>query len=504
MKTYRHQPKAVRAARTAASLALLALGSIPLFSPAASRAADPYDKSLEARVEALERELNSMSNDSKGKNVTSNEVPTFIRASKNVQELVFSGEVRFRQEYGWADSQVNSTTSQEERNRFRFRLFADYKLDQQFFAGVAVQTAIGADSGNTTVSEGFDNYGLYLWRFFVGWKSKDDSIKVIAGKQPNPFYEETEMLWDADISPFGITEQLKYKIGSQLELGLIAGQFYFYDNPENAFDNGNNTAANPTVPGGDSNEDAYLLYQQILATYKLNNQFSLSVAPGYFFYAEHGGTNSALALNPSAGNTGQPAGAGNGQGQAANVLQNAGAFNAANATRNFAIGTLNTDVKIDLGKFKIKVYGQAAYNFVGGKRIAQEYASPYVPLASSPAGYLTARGLDGIQDKLAFSTGLTFGSDFQIKKKGDYIFLAEYRQVGLGSVDPNLNDSDWNYSRLGFRGIKGAFSYGFQPWLIGSVTYFGSNNLGSEKNLNIGVGNYNTSHLFEFDLTAKF
>ena len=491
-----------RPLRTA--LGLLTLGASPLFVAPAAHAADPYDKSLEARVERLERELNTMSNDSKGKNTTTNEVPTFVRASKNVQELVFSGEVRFRQEYGWADNQVNSTTAQEERNRFRFRLFADYKLDQQFFAGVAVQTAIGADSGNTTVSEGFDNYGLYLWRFFVGWKTKDDTIKVIAGKQPNPFYEETEMLWDADISPFGITEQFKYNVTPQLELGVIAGQFYFQDNPENVFSNGNNTAANPTVPGGDANEDAYLLYQQILATFKPNNKLSFSAAPGFFFYAEHGGTNSALALNPSAGNTGQPAGAGNAVGQNNNVLTNAGAFNAANATRNFAIGTLNTDVKFDLGKFKVKVYGQAAYNFTGGKRILNEYASPYVPIASSPAGYLTARGLDDTVDKLAFSTGFTFGSDYQIKKKGDYVFLAEYRQVGLGSVDPNLNDSDWNYSRLGFRGIKGAFSYGFFPWLIGSVTYFGSNNLGHEKNLNIGVGNYNASHLFEIDLTAKF
>ena len=491
-----------RPLRTA--LGLLALGAGPLFTAPVAHAADPYDKSLESRVEALERELNAMSNDSKGKNVTTTDVPTFVRASKNVQELVFSGELRLRHEYGETTNQVNGSDAQEDRNRFRLRLFADYKLDNGFFAGIAAQTAIAADSGNTTVSEGFDNYALYMWRFFVGYKTKDDSIKIIAGKQPNPFYEETEMLWDADISPFGVTEQLKYKFGSQLEVGLIAGQFYFYDNQENAFDNGNNTTANPTVFGGNGNADAYLLYQQILATYKLNNQISIAAAPGYFGYAETGGTNSALALNPSAGNTGQPAGAGNGQGQAANVLQNSGAFNAPNATRNLAIGTFDGDVKIDLGRFKVKVYGQAAYNFVGGKRILNEYASPYNPVASTPAGYLTARGLDGTQDKLAFASGFTFGSDFQIKKKGDYVFLAEYRQVGLGAVDPNLNDSDWNFSRLGFRGIKGAVSYGFEPWLIASFTYFGANNIGSEKNLNIGVGNYNTSHVFQFDLTAKF
>ncbi|MBE7156856.1 MAG: hypothetical protein INR62_00215, partial [Rhodospirillales bacterium] len=68
MNTQRPKPKAARAARTAASLALLTLGSIPFFPSTVVRAADPYDKGLEARVEALERELNAMGNDSKGKN----------------------------------------------------------------------------------------------------------------------------------------------------------------------------------------------------------------------------------------------------------------------------------------------------------------------------------------------------------------------------------------------------------------------------------------------------
>ena len=140
-------------------------------------------------------------------------------------------------------------------------------------------------------------------------------------------------------------------------------------------------------------------------------------------------------------------------------------------------------------KVKLKVYGQAAYNVQGAARDSQEYGLP---------------GLTSETDKIAFSTGFTIGSDYQIKKKGDYVLLAEYRQVGLGSVDPNLNDSDWNFSRLGFRGIKVAGSYGFYPWLIATVTYYGSNNLGDEKNLNIGVGDYNASHIIQFDLTTKF
>ncbi len=236
--------------------ALLAAG---LLQAPGVRAADPYDSNLESRVEALEKELNIMEGDSKGKNVETTVVPAFVRAAANVQELVFSGELRLRNEYAVTDNQTAQNSTQSDANRFRFRLFADYKLNDNFFAGAAIQTALASDSGNTTVSEGFDNYSVYLWRFFVGWHSKDDNLKFIVGKQPNPFYEETEMLWDADISPYGATEQVKLAVSPQLEFTLIAGQFIFNDNPENALYNGNNSLTTGTsVPGGDNNTDAYL------------------------------------------------------------------------------------------------------------------------------------------------------------------------------------------------------------------------------------------------------
>ena len=484
----------LKAALRPTTLAAGAFVAGSFLSSAPVHAADPYDKSLEARVEALEKELNLMENDSKGKNVqSSTDVPTFVRAASNVQELTFSGELRLRNEYGTTDNQVANNGTQSDVNRFRFRLFADYKLNNNFFAGAAVQTALASDSGNTTFSEGFDNYSLYLWRFFIGWHTTDDNIKIIAGKQPNPFYQETELLWDADISPAGVTEQIKIPISSQLELAVIGGQFIFNDNPENAFYNGNGAAGaagtGTDTPGGANNRDAYLTYQQVMATLKPTNNLTLTGAGGFLFYPGHGGTASASTVSPSSGGAGAGRGAGNGTGQNGNVLANSAAFNSANAGRNLEIATFDGDVKVGLGPVKLKVYGQLAYNFQGGARDSQEYGQP---------------GLDSTTDKIAFSTGLTVGSDYQIKKKGDYVLLAEYRQVGLGSVDPNLNDSDWNFSRLGFRGIKVAGSYGFFPWLIGTVTYYGSNNLGSEKNLNIGVGNYNASHIIQFDLTTKF
>lgn len=487
MTILHNKPRARAAGKTLAALALLTAGGIA--GAPALRAADPYDQSLESRVEALEKELNIMEGDSKGKNVESTEVPTFARASDNVQQLTLSGELRFRYENDSVSGQAIKATEQADRLRYRLRLFADYKLNDNFFAGVAVQTAAAADSGNTTFTEGFDNYALYLWRFFIGWQSQDKNLRVVAGKMANPFYYETELFWDADISPTGLTETWKLPISSTFDITFIAGQFTFYDNPENAFYNNPQFLANGTknpayVPGATNNVDAYLFDQQIVATYKPTNDLSVTGAAGFLFYPGHGGAGSAVTVNPGVG----PGGAG-AVSAGGGTLGNSAAFNSPNATRNLDIATGSGDVKINLGPVKVKLYGDVAYNFKGGSRDSQEYGLPLN---------------DTTTDKIAFATGATVGSDFTLKKKGDYIFLAEYRQVGLGSIDPNLNDSDFNLSRLGFRGIKIAGSYAFYPWLFGTVTFYGSENLGVDKNVNIGVGNFNASQVLQVDLTAKF
>ncbi len=488
------QPIFRHATLTAASTLLAS--AFTLLSVASTHAADPYDQSLEARVEALERELNVTASDAKGKNVrdTSTEVPTFLKAGgKNVKELVITGEFRLRYEYDNVDGQTTTAATQNSegqtsRERFRLRLFADYKLDDHLYAGVAAQTNVASDSGNTTFSEGFDNYSLYLWRVFVGWKP-NENITLVGGKIPNPFYSNTELLFDADISPTGLAQKFTFPITKAFALTLNAGEFIFYDNNENAERNpttlANGVTANPAnVKGGNNNTDAYLLYGQLMATFKASDKLALTGAAGFLTYVDNGGLNSPAAV--TVGTNGF--GAGNANGQAGNVLQNTAAFNSANATRNLFLGTFSGDVKFTFGAFKIKPYADAVYNFRGGARDFEEYGLPL---------YSTV-------DKVAFATGVAVGSDFSLKKTGDYLILAEYRQVGLGSEDPNLNDSDFNASRLGFRGFKGAINYAFRPWLIGTVTgYFGSN-LGHEKNVNIAVDNFNATQTVQVDLTTLF
>ena len=57
---------------------ILAAVSVMAGGIGSANAADPYDKALEARVAALERELNVMQGDEKGKSIKPADVPTFL------------------------------------------------------------------------------------------------------------------------------------------------------------------------------------------------------------------------------------------------------------------------------------------------------------------------------------------------------------------------------------------------------------------------------------------
>ena len=172
MITKYRKPKARFAAKALSALALLTVGAGPFVAPAA-RAADPYDANLEKRVEALEKELNIMEDDSKGKNVqtTDSAPPTFLRAAGvNVQQLTISGDLRFRYNYDNEDFQYPGGGNELQRSRylFRLRLNLNYTLSDNFFLALGVSTNAQSDSQNQPITEGFDDYGIYLHQF-VCW-----------------------------------------------------------------------------------------------------------------------------------------------------------------------------------------------------------------------------------------------------------------------------------------------------------------------------------------------
>ena len=72
-------------------------------------------------------------------------------------------------------------------------------------------------------------------------------------------------------------------------------------------------------------------------------------------------------------------------------------------------------------------------------------------------------------DGLAWGIGEQIG---QNKKKGDWSLLGEFRQVGLGSVDPNINGTDFANSFANQQGFKLKGVYNFTDYLTLGVTYY--------------------------------
>ena len=486
-----------RATGLLAASALLTAGTLAPLVPGA-RAADPYDAKLEKRVEALERELNLMSGDAKGKNpVKPEEVPTFMRAlGKQVQELTIQGEIRFRYQFDNRDPEGYNSPGfarrdpgeiPQSRYRWRLRMNLNYKFSDNWFAGIGIQAQAGADSTHQTYGEGFDNSSFYLNLAYLGWKI-NDNITLLGGKVLAPFYNNTDRVVDwGDIRPGGLTERFNFDITPQLNLKLNFGQYPFYANAENGSTSivgtvtaaggntfvrtlgGNRTFLTSARGNGRDNDlsfDPVLLYQDIVLTFKPSNKFSVIVAPAFYTYPNNGSAGVAGPVAPAAGaaipsrsdssvNDQSPSG----------QLLNVAAFNDADATRNLYVGMLAGEVNYMLpimGGKNLKLFSTLAYNFTGGARAYKTYG-----LAE-----------DKFIDKSSATVGVLLG---ELKKKGDWYITTDYGYVGIGSVDPNLNDPNFHQGRLNAQGFRAAMGYNFYAWLKGEIVYYNTWNL--EKNL---------------------
>jgi len=212
-----------------------------------------------------------------------------ISLSNSVTSLKLYGDFRLRYQYQNLENQIPDTSHDNQTSRFRYRLRlnADVQLGPDWFAGVQLQTGQTSDSGNQTYSAGFNNDPIFISRAYFGWQN--DWLKVIVGKQANPFYT-TDLVWDPDINPAGFTETLSItklfggsagpsgdgkeskgvapSHSNPWDVTLVAGQFIFGDNNEFA-----NT--------GDLSSDPWIFDEQLIVKYNFNKDTSVTVAPGF-------------------------------------------------------------------------------------------------------------------------------------------------------------------------------------------------------------------------------
>ena len=544
-----------------ATLALV-LNSTPAFAQSAAdfQALEKQIQQLQTKVDKLQREqADSTVNYSNSPTPADTVDENKIKLAAGVTELKLFGDLRFRYQYDQFHPILDSppqVTDDRSRYRFRLRIGADVQLGDQFFAGVTLATGQAADSNNQTYTEGYDNYNIYIDKAFAGW-TPNDWFTAVLGKQANPLYT-SDLVWSPDVTPAGLTETFDISKAffpkSRFSLQFTGLQGTFYGG--GSFNGGSDTA--------------WQFVEQLKASYQFNKDVSITFAPGFMYYtaASLSGLQNSLDFSKSTdllaaaasvqvqttntttftktikySATGVPSvtitpvnttttvttttpatGAvrtvttttSNKQvqqtipttlptnpalanktfvttttsGGGSTTVNTPVGASPAQETRDLAIITAPGDISFKLGSVASKFYWDFAYNTEGYNRARDEYfLSTHSP-----------------EDDYAWLVGLQFGSNVHA---GDWSIYGEFRRVGMDSIDPNLNDSNFALSSLNVQGVRIGVAYNFTDSLVGAVTYFRSSWLnhgisGGEATGGAALANARTVNVLQVDLNLKF
>jgi Putative porin len=391
-----------------------------------------------------------------------------------VSSVKIYGDVRYRFEYLDEKPQSGATVAGGatqgdnvvERNRYRLRVGLDYVFTDNFKGGIELESNTANDSANQTMGNAYGKSAINIGLVYLQWKPVD-WLTLTGGKQRNPLYT-TDLVWDPDINPEGGSEVASWTFpidfGSSapastdpkaivapsepsnmsLTVGFTGFQGIYADNQE----------FNPTTSGGAlaNATDVWQFVEQVPVQFNFSKDMFIKEVPGFDTYTSGGNFGSSF------GNV------------ATNTLDGGGGtqnFEGPNIADHLQIVTAPGEFDWKMWDQPFKLYWDFAANLDGKARVQD------VLLGNNQAGIaqntLTQAENRGLGDNIAWVAGLQVG---QNKKKGDWSVKGDYRQVGLGAIDPNLNDSDWADSFLNQQGIKLASTYNFTDFLTGTITYY--------------------------------
>ena len=479
------------------ALAFLALVSFLASMNMTARAQSKGDQAL---LDALvrkgvltEKEAEQISAEAAKEAVTTS--ASKIQIGDWVQELRIGGDLRMRNQ---ADQRTPMVLTNpllgpvdqvvpRDRWRFRLRLTADFKLQGNFFGGVMLSTSDNrtTDTKNATFTGGYDNYGIWVARAFMGW-IPTPGLTFIVGKQANPFYT-TDLVYDPEVDPIGLVERVDFhkffdmSFGepvaaegkapppppaprNSLELSLIAGQFVFQNNNANS-------------GSTQLKWDAYAFQEQLLARLHLGDKLTITEAPGFLAYnnASSGGTpgphgtiippvqTQGLTFDQTTGGAGD-------------TLANGQAFPVTQRDLNIILAPGDITYKI-CGKLPLTLYWDFAYNFSGDDRFNRDLGplfSHYRFIGRSANPTFSGLASPSFSDNSAWLVGLKFGDN---KKAGDFSASVDYRQQGISALDPNINNSNFALSNLNSQGWEFNLAYNLTDFLTAVFTLYYSHAL---------------------------
>jgi len=351
-----------------------------------------------------------------------------------IQEMKWFGDLRVRIDF--TDNEDQS--SQVDRWRYRFRL--RFGLETKFtdWAQLGLRLASGGEDPvgtNQTLQDTFSHKPISIDQAYVTLQPPGrDWVKVTGGKMPNPIWQTSvasPMVWDHDVTPEGVAEQLSFKFGDKQQHRLFVnfGQFILDE------------------ISADSN-DPYLLEFQAGAQAKIGSA-KLTTAAGYYQ------TFNLAGMGVASGS--QPVGA-------ATPAAQSTSGNRGNATAQPG-GTGTTlyyldDFQVVYGRSEIAVT-VAAKPFLGTPAVVT-LSGEYLHNVTKAHETLHRSTQTVAPDQTDGWTGqIAFGS---AKKQGEWQVAYQYKYLEADATWDAISDSDWGLGGTDRRGHVFKGSYQMRDW----------------------------------------
>lgn len=144
--------------------------------------------------------------------------------TKASETLTIKGDFRYRHEL------IDQETQESVRNRQRIRARLEISSQITETWTASLRLASGSDdpvSTNQTLTGGFSTKPFALDLAFFEW-SPNQKIALAGGKMNLPFAQpgKTELLWDGDLNPEGLSLALCSNLGKSTRLSLTSAMFW--------------------------------------------------------------------------------------------------------------------------------------------------------------------------------------------------------------------------------------------------------------------------------------
>lgn len=180
----------------------------------------------------------------------------------NLDNIKIKGDLRYRHEM--IDEEGADANH---RHRIRARLFIGGKVNDEWNAGV--QMATGSNdpvSTNQTLDNAFSSKSVVLDLAYFEYKPEQVSgFTVFGGKFKNQFYKPggSELLWDSDFNPEGGAATFERQL-DDLKIRAIGAGLW--------------------IDQRSDDDDSWLASGQLLGSYKVSDNMSLTLGGSYFNY----------------------------------------------------------------------------------------------------------------------------------------------------------------------------------------------------------------------------